>query len=132
MAKISGMLTESLVVASTGVEIHPQDQKERPVPTDLKRAVLRLDGTGSGRLTEIYCTDAANTLTDDLVYAADMLVPFIPLHQEGKCEIVPSSDVPSGVWRVLKAGYEVTGWVIFSLALLTFSGVLKRFDRDAA
>ena len=70
--------------------------------------------------------------TDDLVYAADMLVPFIPLHQEGKCEIVPRSDWRSGVWRSLKAVYSVTGWAIFSLALVTFSGLLKRFDRDAA
>jgi hypothetical protein len=36
------------------------------------------------------------------------------------------------VWRSLRAVYSVTGWVIFSLALVTFSGMLKRFDQDAA
>jgi hypothetical protein len=55
-----------------------------------------------------------------------------PGHQEGKYEIVPSSDRRSGVWRSLKAVYSVTGWVIFSLALVPFSGSLKQFDRDAA
>lgn len=127
------MLVESIVVASTGAQIVPQDGMIASGAQDhLKRAVLRLDGGAAGPATEVSCTDAANTWTDDLVYAADMLVPFIPLHQEGKCEIVPRSDWRSGVWRSLKAVYSVTGWAIFSLALVTFSGLLKRFDRDAA
>jgi hypothetical protein len=130
MAKSRDMLMESVVVASTGAEILPPDGKDPP--PRLKRAVLRLDGSGVGPATEVYCTDAANTWTDDLVYAADMLVPFIPLHQEGKCEIVPRSDWSSGIWRFLKAAYEVTGWIVFSLALVTFSGMLRRFDRDAS
>ena len=132
MAKNRDMLMESLVVASTGAEILPSGEKDDGKRTHLKRAVLRFDGSKGGPPTEVDCTDAANTWTDDLVYAADMLVPFIPLHQEGKCEIVPSADWGPGVWRCLKAIYEVTGWIIFSLALVTFSGVLKRFDRDVA
>jgi hypothetical protein len=133
IAKNDDMLVESIVVASTGAQIVPQDGMIASGAQDhLKRAVLRLDGGAAGPATEVSCTDAANTWTDDLVYAADMLVPFIPLHQEGKCEIVPRSDWRSGVWRSLKAVYSVTGWAIFSLALVTFSGLLKRFDRDAA
>ena len=126
LAKHYDMLTESMVVAST------EAQSEQGEPAHLRHAMLRLDGSASGLASEVDCTDAAITWTDDLVYAADMLVPFIPLHQESKCEIIPSSHWGAGVWRSLKAIYSVTGWVIFSLALVTFSGVLKRFDRDIA
>lgn len=129
IAKHNDMLTESMVVASTGAQFEKADDS---APVHLKRAILRLDGTASGPATEVDCTDAANTWTDDFFYAADMLVPFIPLHQEGKCEIVPSADWRSGVWRSLKAVYSVIGWIIFSLALVTFSGMLKKFDRDSA
>jgi hypothetical protein len=124
------MLMESVVVASTGAT--PDGKNDNGGPGHLMRAMVRVDGSAGSAATEVECTDAANTWADDLVYAADMLVPFIPLHQEGKCEIVSSSDWPADLWRSLKAAYSVTGWVIFSLALVTFSGVLKRFDRDAA
>jgi hypothetical protein len=87
---------------------------------------------GSTATTDVECTDAALRWTDYLVYAADMVVPFIPLHQEGKCEIKSDPGWGPTVWRSLKAAYSLTGWVIFSLALVTFSGMLKRFDRDAA
>lgn len=129
VAKHGKMLTEPMVVASTGAQY---EQSDDIGPAHLKRAMPHLGGTASDSAFDVDCTDAAITWTDDLVYAADMLVPFIPLHQESKCEIKPSSDWGAGVWRSLKAIYSVTGWVIFSLALVTFSGVLKRFDRDTA
>jgi hypothetical protein len=54
-----------------------------------------------------------------------MIVPFIPLHQETKCDI--STDLPlSTWWRVGKALYSVIGWIIVSIALATFAGLLRR------
>ena len=120
------------MVASTEAKVLPRERKDDPQPRRLIPAMVRVDGSASDPDNEVDCTDAANTLKDDFVYAADMLVPFIPLHQEAKCEIAPGTGQGQDWWRLLKAAYSVTGWIIFSLALVTFSGVLKRFDRDAA
>jgi hypothetical protein len=68
MAKESDMLIESIVVASTGAQFLPPGGKnDGVVPAHLEHAMLRLDGSGTGPATEIYCTDAANTWTDDLI-----------------------------------------------------------------
>jgi hypothetical protein len=129
-ATVHGMLMESVVVASTEAKIVP------PATDDDKAGhfmrAVHVDGIQRAPVTEVDCTDAAMSWPDDLVYAADMLVPFIPLHQEAKCEIASRAEFNYNLWRSLKAVYAVTGWVIFSLALVTFAGVLKRFDRDAA
>ncbi len=80
---------------------------------------------GQGDTEELLCTDTAMNVATDFVYAADMIVPFIPLHQETKCDI--STDLPlSTWWRVGKALYSVIGWIIVSIALATFAGLLRR------
>lgn len=82
-------------------------------------------------ITELPCTDVAQNAFDDIVYAADLLVPFIPLHQETKCEIRRSDSVDRySVARLAKALYSVIGWLVVSIWLLTVSGILKRSERE--
>jgi hypothetical protein len=76
----------------------------------------------SAARTSLPCGDAVNPW----LYAIDVFVPLIDLRQESKCE--PSSD--ADVWRILKAGYALLGWIVTSLAILTFSGVLQRRGED--
>lgn len=67
---------------------------------------------------------AASTYTT----AVDTVLPFIPLHEETKCEFDPERHL----FRLLRAFYAIIGWIITSLTLITVSGILKRFDRDGA
>ncbi len=79
----------------------------------------------------LSCGDAI----DPLLYAVDMVVALIDLRQETKCEIAPppAPGEPRGtdihdptVLRWLKALSAIAGWILTSLAILTFSGVLQR------
>lgn len=58
-----------------------------------------------------------------LFYAMDMMLPVIALHQEAKCYV----DTRPGteIWQVLWSVYSFLGKLATSLALLTYSGVLK-------
>lgn len=64
------------------------------------------------------------------VYAADVFIPLVDLREEGKCDIDKASGSTASQWeitayRLLKAIYAVVGWVVTTLALLTFSGVMR-------
>jgi hypothetical protein len=58
-----------------------------------------------------------------LFYALDMMVPVMALHQLDKCWV----DTGPGTigWRVFWSLYSFLGKLVTSLALLTYSGVLK-------
>ena len=58
-----------------------------------------------------------------LFYAMDVMLPIVPLHQEDKCEIARSSYTEW--WRIGAAVFSIIGKIATSLALLTYSGVLK-------
>ncbi|HUD60082.1 MAG TPA: hypothetical protein VMQ99_11330 [Acetobacteraceae bacterium] len=58
-----------------------------------------------------------------LFYAMDMMLPVIALQQETKCSV--DSRPGSEIWQVLWAAFSLIGKVATSLALLTYSGVLK-------
>lgn len=81
-------------------------------------------GVKEGPEHELICSEVTDRTFDALVYAADTVLPFIPLHQETKCELRPDLHF----LRFSRAAYTVLGWVVTSLALLTFSGIVKRFD----
>jgi|GEM_PF-1561699 len=88
---------------------------------------------------------------DPSLYAADVLLPVIDLGQESKCEIGYSTEpkiVQSQstttffgkqyrifgtleVIQYLLVFYQILGWVAFSLALATWSGLFKRSGRGA-
>jgi hypothetical protein len=58
-----------------------------------------------------------------LFYAMDMMVPVMALHQEDKCwvDARPGTEFWQAFWSV----YSFIGKLVTSLALLTYSGVLK-------
>jgi hypothetical protein len=58
-----------------------------------------------------------------LFYAIDMMVPVMALHQTDKCWVDARPDATA--WQLLWAIYSFIGKLVTSLALLTYSGVLK-------
>lgn len=115
------LVVDTTPVASVaGIEQAPEGAgRARP-------AVQLEDGRTSFTLR---CADAI----DPLVYAADVFIPLVDLRQESKCEVgaAPGVTLLAGeesVYRILKSVYALLGWVLTSLAILTFSGVLRRFD----
>ncbi|HEX8062007.1 MAG TPA: hypothetical protein VF535_02220 [Allosphingosinicella sp.] len=71
-----------------------------------------------------------NLDVSSLLYALDTFVPLLDLDQERRCTIRDSetrngSDHYFG-WRLAKAIYEVLGWIVTSLGLLTVTGLLRR------
>ena len=77
---------------------------------------------------DLACVDAANNYWDDAVYAVDIILPFIPLHEETKCEILPDNRFLPVAARFLRDIYAIVGWLVSSLTFLTASGVLRRSD----
>lgn len=61
-----------------------------------------------------------------LFYAVDMMLPVIPLHQEDRCEV--AARPATFWWQVAWALFSIVGKVVTSLALITYSGVLKPKD----
>ena len=76
------------------------------------------------------------------MYAIDVFIPLIDLHQEERCDVIVDSDFSRPAdssadtltavlhspyaWAIAKAGYTIAGWIVTSLAILTFTGVLGR------
>ncbi|WAC47235.1 hypothetical protein OVA03_11015 [Asticcacaulis sp. SL142] len=58
------------------------------------------------------------------LYAIDVFIPAIDLHQESQCEI--STRDSAVAWRWAKALYSLMGWLVTSLMILTVSGILRR------
>lgn len=71
-----------------------------------------------------------NLDVNSLLYALDMFLPLIDLDQERRCTVrdaPPDSAVDDYAWwRILKALYELAGWLVTSLLVLTVTGVLRR------
>jgi hypothetical protein len=87
---------------------------------------MRADETGSPQ-HELNCSEITDQTLDAFVYAADVVLPFIPLHQESKCELRRELHK----LRFCRALYTLFGWAFTSLALLTFSGIPRRFDGES-
>jgi hypothetical protein len=137
-AKAEGILKQSVVVTSGAVS---------EVDENRTRNVFEVAPAAAPKfLHELPCADAAIGPIDDVIFAVDMILPFIPLHQQSRCEISagevfvtmakPSGaasetvEVPRnvGLWRFARAAYTVIGWIIVSLSLITFAGVVKRTE----
>jgi hypothetical protein len=66
-------------------------------------------------------------------YALDLMVPVLDLQQEHRCQVRNGPPAPGAgllqrpsFWNLAKSAYTLLGAVIVSLAILTFSGVLRR------
>jgi hypothetical protein len=73
---------------------------------------------------EMPCGD----LIDPRLYAIELFVPALDLHQEERCSVASSAD--ASWWRVGMALYRAVGWLITSLTILTMSGILRRHVED--
>ena len=76
------------------------------------------------------------------LYALDVAIPLIDLHQEDKCEFGSMDEAYEtnwpvwlawqwdvvAIWRWAKALYALIGALVTSLTLLTFTGILQRKD----
>ncbi len=123
-AKAEGVLTETVLVTEGTYAI---DTRSNP-PLRRPSSVMVDPKLGLGPNDEIACTDAAMTPASDIVFALDLIVPFIPLHEETKCEISAADTLQVDAWRIAKAFYSIVGWAVVSLWLVTFSGLLHRAD----
>lgn len=56
------------------------------------------------------------------LYALDLMVPMTTLGNEAFCTIRPEAEP----WHWATILYRLGGWVLLSIALLTFAGILKR------
>tara|TARA_R100001086_G_C11774477_1_gene241788 strand:- start:225 stop:839 length:615 start_codon:yes stop_codon:yes gene_type:complete len=91
--------------------------------------------------TSVNCGNAVRPS----LYALDVFIPLIDLRQESKCEVGVANDAAdlfSGIrlpgemvwlheieiYRYFKAIYAVLGWVLVSLSILTFSGILRPWN----
>lgn len=107
-------------------------REEVALVLDVPHAPRQPQAGGTGRIeTEAVGTLATPCTLDvhALLYALDVFIPLLDLDQERRCSI---REVREGEpdrylgWRAFKAVYEILGWVVTSLLLLTISGVLRR------
>jgi hypothetical protein len=68
------------------------------------------------------CNVVKNDDIDKALYAFDVFVPLLDIRQECAFTIAKDDDL----LRALRAAYAALGWIVVSLTILTFSGVLRR------
>jgi cytoskeletal protein CcmA (bactofilin family) len=59
---------------------------------------------------------------DAPLYAIDLIMPLVALGHENLCSIRPGRDG----WQWAATVYRLVGWVVVSLVLLTFAGILRK------
>ena len=100
----------------------------------------------NGPPPKLPCGDSINPG----LYAAELLIPILNLHQANRCEIreeqaqdaarttlkfagrdlpVPHFLVLPVTWEYVRAIYLILGSIVTSIALLTFSGIARRWER---
>jgi hypothetical protein len=91
-------------------------------------------GTAPKVMKDLPCLDEITPW----VFALDLAVPLLDLHEETRCTIRSAGDddkwfasVPGflshpSLWRTGKGLYAILGWIISSLTILTIAGVFKR------
>ena len=62
------------------------------------------------------------------LYAVQLLIPILNLHQVGQCEIREDAKI----WEYIRAGYLFFATIATSLAFLTFSGIARRWELSGA
>jgi hypothetical protein len=71
---------------------------------------------------EVACGHRASKV----VYPLDLMIPFVDLGQEARCEF----SLTSQGWGIAQGLYELLGWLLTGGVLLAFSGLVRRqFER---
>lgn len=112
---------ESTVVGGVGILV----LKPQPVSSQ-----LRLNNPASSIPEDYLPLSDASGVTDvpcgrhiqAPLYALDMIVPGLDLNQKAVCEISPRSFW----WNLAKALLTMIGWVLTSLTVLTWTGIIRR------
>jgi hypothetical protein len=93
-ANAVGVLKEAMVVSSTVISEDAHGALNViPFVTAASQDRGGLPPQQVRFLHEIPCSDTALDIGDDVVFALDMMLPFIPLHQQSRCEISSGHDV---------------------------------------
>lgn len=71
---------------------------------------------------EVRCGDQV----EPSLYALDIMLPLVDLHQESKCVISSADGWGPLAWRLFRAAYALVGAYMTSMLILTLSGVLRR------
>jgi hypothetical protein len=62
------------------------------------------------------------TRVRSILYAMDVFLPVLNLHQQEVCTIAPDRIK----WRYAQALYAVLGWILTPITILTLTGTLRR------
>jgi hypothetical protein len=84
------------------------------------RPGLLIASSKTAQFDELACGDDI----EPLLYALDVFVPALELHQEGRCSITTRAE--GFFWRLGRAIYSLIGWIVTALTVLTISGVARR------
>ena len=132
------MLSRNNMLQANVTKLAPSALVEKGPPT----MMIVPAGTSGVPPMNLACNDAI----EPGLYSFELLTPILNLHQESRCEIrskpagtnslilwnrerrVPEILTHAVIWEYGKALYMLAGSVITSLALLTFSGIARRWE----
>ena len=128
MSRDMWLVETPLIAATTYTDEHGVRERGFIRAETMQRAVSELPcGYIRSWPQELTLSQLADTVADALLFTTDTVLPFIPLHLETKCEVSPAHPV----LRLARGLYAVCGWIVTSLALLTLSGLVRRFETSA-
>jgi len=131
------MLSNNKMLQASLTKVAPAALVEKGQPV-----MVVPSGTQGVPPLNIACGDAI----EPGLYSFELLTPILNLHQESRCEIrskpaggnslkfldkewpVPAILTHAVVWEYGEALYMLAGTIITSLALLTFSGIARRWE----
>lgn len=120
-------LSTGALVANNVPDLVPISEMDSvQVPADLSERQRGQASALSMATPDKVATEGCNVAKDDdidkALYAFDVFIPLLDIRQECAFTIAREND-----WlRAARAAYAVLGWIIVSLTILTFSGVLRR------
>lgn len=67
---------------------------------------------------------------DSVSFAVDAFIPLLDMNMTPQCQIRDDPPPPKGPlyawWRIVLLCYELIGWIVVSLTILTISGIIRR------
>ncbi|HEX8625553.1 MAG TPA: hypothetical protein VF782_10800 [Allosphingosinicella sp.] len=117
------------LVLQVDLDSEPAPDPPRPLPPppppDPRSAGTHLEGRAVHAVAS-----PCNLDVNSFLYAVDLFVPLVDLDQEQRCKIRDALPADSHdtylAWRWARALYEMLGWIVTSLGILTITGLLRR------